>query len=74
MSDSLAYFVDHGQVAGHQRERLMRPMLTFPQARHGIRVSRIAGQMEATDTLDSNDSARIDKCGSGLDRIAMRLD
>ena len=46
-------------------------MLPVSQARHGIRISRVASQMEAADTLDGNDSAGIDKCGGGLDCIAV---
>ena len=49
-------------------------MLPLPQARYGVRVSRVASQMKTADPFDRYDSAGFDKRGGGRDRIAARFE
>ena len=47
-----------GEVADHDRERLVGPALALPQQRgHGVVGHRVAGQVVATEPLDRHDRA-----------------
>ncbi|CCJ88351.1 hypothetical protein BN132_279 [Cronobacter turicensis 564] len=55
-------------VRQHHRQRFCRAMFAGSQARHGVSVLRIAGEMKPADAFDGDDQACVKRGDGGLKR------